>query len=175
MAEQLEKGTQFPMRPTIATLDMAADFALADHSGGIDWTNANTALTPRFRERFFHKKNFAHNRITIAGSTILPDPGIWRITFEGLVRNDSVTIEDILFAITNSAGTTLFFVSDQVTCTPNGNHTAFRFTIVHHITETTPNTILRLRAAQMTAGTDLFIESGHIGLVEKVGNFNETT
>ena len=45
MAKQLERGTQWPMRPTAMILEVNGTPTLIDQSGGVDWTAAGSRIS----------------------------------------------------------------------------------------------------------------------------------
>ena len=169
MGKQLEKGTQYPMRPETAILNLASGFTLISDTGTPDWTAAGSRVPIEVEAKYMADTN---NHITDGGAFLDMRPGIYLVEFDFLVANGSGTVEDIRFAITNGDGTTVHVESSAaVTIPATPAKMQLRQTAVVHITAEGQD--ICLRAVQNTAGTDLTIQPERVGYIQKIGNVNE--
>jgi len=165
MGLQLEKGTQFPMRPTTALFKATAD-TLADQSGGLDWTAAASQLTLAADGEWMDDKS----SVGVDTGRINVRPGVWKVDVQLAVDNGSATVETLQLAITNAAGDVVHRVTRQLTV-PIGGGSVFCLSAVVHV-QSQQNIVVR--AVQRTAGTDLTITADEpIAVLTKIGNADE--
>lgn len=164
MGLQLEKGTQFPMRPGIIRLTAGATLdPLPTDSPDVDWTAAGTKITVAAGIKAMDDELFS-----ISGGDLVLPAGQYKIHLH-VEATSGGSASVVSAACTDTAGTT-------VHCEGFGAHgaNANKMTVsgagyVHLPSGGT----LRFRAASGVAAAR--IDSGDpIATVEKVGNANET-
>lgn len=178
MGKQLDKGTQFPMRPSTALIKDAAGSQsgeLVVDASPVDWTAAATKLdfaSAEVEETWMDEKG--NITLSTSGDRLDLEPGIYKITAMLGCTNDTVAAEDFQLAITNNSGSAVYATSPPVTVPALGCSQAIAVAVEHF----TSLQSVAIRAAQVTdtgGATDLTPEDESVFcIVEKIGNVNET-
>lgn len=172
MGRQLERGTQFPLRPITATYDMAADDTL-DLDTTPDWAHATLGrLTPTLDQKFMDDQT----EWTLATSEITLPPGLYKATINLMVTNAHTTeTRTFQCKLTDDLGTTDHIVipATEIGPTIAEEPTVVTINRVGLINLTATDQVV-LRAYQTSdADTVLVVASDQILILEKIGNERE--
>lgn len=185
MGLQNEPGTQFPMRPGIATFETAANFTPpSDATNPADWTAASSELTPVITTELMtnSKSGFGDSISINATNTERVDllPGQYKIEFEPTVAVGAGASGDTFaIAIANGDQSTVHVESEPVaTGLPVVANQAFTPKLVYllHVSksDTGVDRQVTFLAQNRTAGTECVIQKGYFATITKIGNPDET-
>ena len=175
MALQLEKGTQFPMRPAAITVQVndATPFKAPRDAAPVDWTAAGTKIAVDGRHEFMDGEAY----ITMNASDNDADlrAGIYEINVTVQVENlEDSNNEKVRLAITNAAGSTVHQEGEDFMVSPSSMGEAKVHARIHLATDDT----VVFRAAQTTdtGGVDdiRIADDAFVGTIVKLGNANES-
>ena len=172
MGQQLEVGTQFPMRPSHVVIATNAALTVPNDPAPVDWTAAGTKVL--LASSFISQVMDGEGNIAIdaANEEIDLRPGIYRVAVNLRLNNvDASNPAEVRVALTNGAGTTVYdeTINQEVQADVHGNVHILRLL---HLTVTTA---IAVRVAQVVgSGTDLRTLANDIFLeITKIGNANE--
>jgi len=164
MGKQLQKYTQFPMRPTTAVIQIEAAPTLSTTDG--NWTTADQIID--ISVDTVHMDEGAASISADAAFDLQLEPGIWQIEWMPLITCAG-TARDCEAAITNTGGTTVYAESGLSKYLAASAHRIRVFAHVH----LTAASEIQLRIRTSAAGLSITDEA-IAGLVTKIGNVYET-
>lgn len=173
MGKQLEKGTQFPMRPACALIRTNVALTVPNDPAPVDWTAAGTKvlLGSGFSAHLMDDDGYIS--IDEANEEVDLKPAIYRLSMKLRLDNvDAANAADARIAITNGAGSAVYKESVDQEIMAGGDGTV---NLVHYL-HLQALTAVSFRVAQTSgSGTDLRTIATDIFLeITKVGNVNET-
>ena len=173
MGKQLRKGTQFPLRPAIATFKLATgtEFDMPNDTGIVAWNTAGHQCTPVLDAEMMNDVPW----ITVSGTVITLQPGIYKIQFHPTVTNMEIDEQHFALAITNTGGSVVYAQTQEnpgIQMAPLTDRQHMVQAVAHLVNATG----IQLRAVQNSTGAlgELVLSEENLATIERIGNENES-
>lgn len=171
MTLQTEKGTQRPMRPAVARLDLDSAFTVPQDDAPIDWTTAGLRIGAAGTLNIAEKYMDDDGKITLASNAnIVLQDGIYEVQVElHLVGAGSAA--DVTVAVTSLSGSTVYLESDPIEV-PADEDFCYTATAFVHQSGSSGASGICIRIAE-EGGSTVTVQPATIGYVRKIGNEGE--
>ena len=174
-----EGETPFPDRPIFGT-NLLVAFGIASaaeivfDASPVDWTAANTRLTPVIDSDHGNEKidGADSTPISVSGDDITLPSGTYRVDISMILKNANTSTRLVEVAITNVGGTTVHatkgIIVQSKPATGGTPQSMFNRTF---ILKFGAEAVINLRVAQSTGAlTDTDVIGGHVMTVQRLGN-----